>query len=87
MSSRRYISLKEVAARYGVREATVYEWVAASAIPYRKLPGRKLLLFDPAELDLYDDGDTKLERRKTPGGGIIVRPASAVTQRLQKVSR
>jgi hypothetical protein len=70
-------------ARYNVRPAVVYEWVARGLVPYRKLPGRKALLFNPSDLDLYDCGETRLERRKTPGGGVICRP-SAVTQRLQK---
>ena len=61
----------------------IYEWAAAGLIPYRKLPGRKQLHFDPDELAAYDDGHTKLETRRTPGGGIIVRPT--LSARKEKV--
>jgi excisionase family DNA binding protein len=71
---RRYLSVPEVAERYGVSAAVIYEWTSAGLIPYRKLPGRKALLFLVADLDAYDDGLTQLERRKTPGGGVVVRP-------------
>jgi hypothetical protein len=86
MTERRYLSVGDVAERYNVKPAVIYEWVARDLIPFRKLPGRKALLFDPADLDLYDDGDVKLVRRKLPGGGVLVRPAAG-TNRVQTMSR
>jgi excisionase family DNA binding protein len=70
---RRYVGVPEVAERYGVSVATVYEWVAGGLVPHRKLPGRKRLLFDPADLDAADDG-AALETRRLRGGGVLVRP-------------
>jgi helix-turn-helix protein len=86
MTERRYLTAADVATRYNVKSSVVYEWVARGLIPYRKLPGRKQLLFDPIDLNVYDDGDVKLERRKLPGGGVLVQPA-AVTKRVQNMSR
>jgi excisionase family DNA binding protein len=76
VSGRRYVGVPEVAERYGVARESIYEWVAAGQLPFRKLPGRKMLLFLPADLDAADDG-AELERRKLRGGGVLVRPKVA----------
>jgi len=76
MSGRQYLGVAEVAARYGVSKATVYEWKRLDAIPYRKLGGRKQLLFLVSDLDLFDDGCCELERKRVKGGWIV-RPKPA----------
>jgi excisionase family DNA binding protein len=74
--TRRFIGVADVADRYGVTRSTVYEWIRRGAIPYRKLPGRKMVLFSIADLDVFDDGNCELEVRRVKGGRIVrpVRP-------------
>ncbi len=71
---RQYIGVPEVAARYGISAGVVYEWVRNASIPQRKLPGKKMILFDAGDLDLYDDGAIDLVVKRLKGGGRIVRP-------------
>src|SRR5947209_16736008 len=80
--SRRYVSVDSVAERYGCAPKTVYRLAERHELPFRKLRGRKALLFDEAELDLFDDGAV-LETMKLPNGGVRVRPRGVVTPSLQ----
>jgi excisionase family DNA binding protein len=72
-----YLTVREVTVRYGVKPCTVYEWTRTGGVPYRKLPGRKQLMFSVADLDAFDGGACELERRKVKGGGMVVRPKRA----------
>lgn len=49
----RYLTVKDVAARYSVSPWTVYRWVFLKRIPHHK-PGPKTLRFSEVELDLWD---------------------------------
>jgi len=50
-----------------------YACSTAGLIPYRKLPGRKLLMFDPADLDLYDELTLDELREDRAAGGAQAR--------------
>jgi hypothetical protein len=76
-----FIGVKDVAGRYSVRDCTVYEWIRTGAIPYRRLPGRKQIMFSVEDLDLFDSGCCELVRTNVKGKvedkvkiGVIVRP-------------
>ena len=71
---RQYIGVPEAAARYGVENGTVYEWIRANRIPYRRWPHRKAVKFLVDDLDAFDDGATDLVVKRLKGGGKIVVP-------------
>ena len=73
--ARVYLSLPEVVERYaGVYSKwTIYELTRTAAIPHRKLPGRRGLLFPLDELEAFEDG-AELETVKLAGGGRVCRP-------------
>jgi excisionase family DNA binding protein len=75
-TGRRYLSVGDVAARYGVSEWTVYDWARRTRIPFRKHPGSNRLLFLEAELDAFDDG-APLEVKRLARGGKVVTPKTA----------
>ncbi len=70
-----YLSLPEVVERLaGVYSKwTIYEMTRTGAIPHRKLPGRRGLLFPLDELEAFEDG-AELETVNLPGGGRVCRP-------------
>jgi excisionase family DNA binding protein len=74
VSGQQYLSVADVATRYGVQASTIYEWVRVGGVPYRRLPHRKRLLFSITDLDSFDDGNCELEHRRVKGGGVIVKP-------------
>jgi excisionase family DNA binding protein len=74
VSGRQYLSVADVAERYGVQRCTIYEWVRVGGVPFRRLPKRKRLLFSIADLDVYDDGNCELVKTRVKGGGVIVKP-------------
>ena len=73
MSSRLYIGVPEVAARYGVSEWTVYDACRRGRLPHRKVSGMRGLRFLADEFDALDDG-AELEARELSDGGRVVRP-------------
>jgi hypothetical protein len=73
VSARVYLDTAAVAARYNTTPAALREWVRRGRIPFRRLPGRKAIIFLASDLDMYDDGSVELERRRVKGG-LIVRP-------------
>jgi excisionase family DNA binding protein len=72
------LNVKELAARLGLAEYTVYEWVSEKRIPYTKV-GRRTM-FDPAEIARWLEQHTVREqdlsgvldrlgrRRRSPAG-------------------
>jgi Helix-turn-helix domain len=74
VSERRYLDTRQVASRYNTTPAVIREWVRRGRIPFRRLPGRKAILFLGNDLDAYDDGAVELERHRLRGGGVVVRP-------------
>jgi predicted DNA-binding transcriptional regulator AlpA len=85
---RRYISVEDVASRYGWSPWTVYEKARHSQIPHRKLAGSNRLLFEESALDAWDDG-AELQVKKLPRGGRVVTPvvqAPTTTRRLRQVA-
>jgi excisionase family DNA binding protein len=55
----RWENAKEVAERLGITERTVGEMVRAGRIPCRRIPGSRLIRFNPAEVDAWMAGDNK----------------------------
>lgn len=45
-----YLTVEQVAARYGVAKRTVHEWTCRGKIPFFKVPNGRRRLFDPAAL-------------------------------------
>lgn len=78
MSARRYLTIPEVAERYGNAwsEWQLRELARTSRIPHRKPVSTARLLFLESELDAWDDG-APLEVKKLPRGGRVVRPKVA----------
>lgn len=72
-SPRTYLTAEQVADRYRVSLWHIWELARTCKLPHRKHPGRRTLLFDPAELDAYDDG-CRLEVKRLARGGRVVRP-------------
>jgi excisionase family DNA binding protein len=55
---RRYLSVREVAARAGVSTGLVYGWVSSGRLPYYRLGGkgrRGKIAIDGADLDAFSD--------------------------------
>lgn len=85
---RRYVTVLDVVARYGGAwsQWQIYERCGRNLIPHRKHPGSNRILFDPNDLDAFDDGATELEcivlrppaRGLTPGK--LVRPKKDVSR-------
>jgi len=48
---RKWVGLREIAARYGVSSHTVYKWCQKGIIPFGRAGNR--LIFDVAETDLW----------------------------------
>jgi excisionase family DNA binding protein len=70
-----YLTVDEVAERLRTSVWTVYEMSRTNAIPHRKLPGRRGLLFPVDELQAFEDG-AELETFNTAGGGRVCKPKS-----------
>jgi predicted DNA-binding transcriptional regulator AlpA len=68
-----YLGVEQVAARFGVCTRTVHEWVKRRAIPHRRLPAVRPIVFLERELDAWVDG-AELEEITPSQGGRIVRP-------------
>lgn len=49
----RFLTVQQVAERYQVAVATVYDWVFHKRIPHHK-PSRNTLRFNETELDIWD---------------------------------
>ena len=80
--SRRYLTVKDVAARYGGAwsEWQIRELARTNRLPHRKHAGCSRLLFLETELDAYDDG-APLHVRTLPKGGRIVTPTTTDVRR------
>jgi excisionase family DNA binding protein len=68
-----YLVVEEVADRLRCSERTVRELARENAIPLRKLPRGRRLLFIPAELEAWEAG-AELEVKFGPRGSRVVRP-------------
>lgn len=68
--TRVYVTVEEVAQRYRRSVRSIHELTGRNAIPCRKLPGQRRILFLEAELDLWDDG-AELEVLETDGGRVV----------------
>lgn len=68
-----YLTSAEVAARLRCSIRSVHERTRLNAIPFRKLPGGRRVLFLEGELRAWEDG-ADLEAIERPDGGRIIRP-------------
>jgi hypothetical protein len=70
-----WTSLPQVVNRYAdvFSKWTIYEMTRTGAIPHRKFPGVRRLVFPVDELELWEDG-CELERVQLAKGGRVVRP-------------
>jgi excisionase family DNA binding protein len=68
-----YLVVEEVADRLRCSRRTVRELARENAIPLRKLPRGRRLLFIPAELEAWEAG-AELEVKFGPRGSRVVRP-------------
>ena len=62
----RYLTVRDVAARYQLSPWTLYERTRLGLIPHRKHPGSNRLLFTEAELDAWDEHAGALETITLP---------------------
>jgi excisionase family DNA binding protein len=69
---KRFLSVEEVAERYGCSVRVVHGATAEKRIPFMKRQGFRRLMFDPAHLDAWDAGQP-LETEDLEDG-ILVRP-------------
>lgn len=76
---RTYLRTEDVAALLGCSVRTVHELTRTNAIPCRRLPGVRRVLFDEAELLAWIDGSHELVVTETSAGGRIVRPKVETT--------
>jgi hypothetical protein len=76
MSDSPFIGMPELLRRYtGVwSRYQLYEHIRCGRLPHRKLPGRRELIFNVADLEAYEAGNVDLETIKLPDGGRICRP-------------
>jgi excisionase family DNA binding protein len=68
-----YLTVEDVARRYGVSKRTVHELTRNARIPHRVLPHTRRCLFTLDELEAHENG-CQLERVDLRDGGRIVRP-------------
>lgn len=68
-----FLFVQDVMVRLDCSERTVHELTRTLAIPHRKLPGAKRLLFLLSELEAWEDG-AELEVIQRARGGRVVRP-------------
>jgi excisionase family DNA binding protein len=61
LSDKRELSVKELAARWGVSERSIYQWRLTGGLPFKKR-GR-LLRFDPIKVDQWEKGRQELFTR------------------------
>jgi excisionase family DNA binding protein len=73
VSASPYLCTKQAADYLCLSVAAVQRLAAGGAIPHRKLPGTRNLLFVPSELDAYANGQVELETIERERGGRIVR--------------
>lgn len=73
VSTRSKLTVEEVAEMLRCSSWTVWDWARRGEIPHRKPPGKRRLLFDPGELEAWQDG-AELETRRWGRDGRIVRP-------------
>jgi Helix-turn-helix domain len=71
------MGVPEVAERYGLSAWTIRNRARLKELPHRKPPGARDLLFDPDELDRFDEGSVHLEYLRLPRGGRVVRVTEA----------
>jgi excisionase family DNA binding protein len=57
-SDRRELTVKDLAARWGVSERSIYQWRLTGGLPFKKR-GR-LLRFDPIKVDQWEKGRQEL---------------------------
>jgi excisionase family DNA binding protein len=57
-SDKKELSVKDLAARWGVSTRSIYEWTATGGLPFKKR-GR-LLRFDPIKVDQWEKGRQEL---------------------------
>jgi predicted DNA-binding transcriptional regulator AlpA len=72
--SRTYLTVEDIAARYQISVWSVYDRSRTGAIPHRKPPGMRRLLFLEEELQAWEDG-AELETLNLAGGGRVCRPS------------
>ena len=70
-----FLTVEDIAERYGISRRTVHELTRTQRIPHRVLPGGRRCLFEEWALGLWEDG-SDLERIDLHGGGRIVRPVA-----------
>ena len=70
-----FLTVEDVAERYGISKRTVHELTRTQRIHHRVLPGGRRCLFEEWALGLWEDG-SDLERIDLHGGGRIVRPVA-----------
>ena len=68
-----YVTVEVVAERLHCSVRTVHELTRTFAIPHRRLPGTRRVLFTIGELEQWESG-AALELRQLPRGGRIVIP-------------
>lgn len=68
-----YRGTEHIAALLDFSIRTVHELTRNDAIPCRRLPGMRRILFDESEVAAWVDG-AELEVIETPAGGKVVRP-------------
>jgi excisionase family DNA binding protein len=71
---RPFLLAEEVASLLGCSLRTVHELTRTRAIPHRRPPGTRRLLFVQEELQAWMDG-APLETKELPRKGRVVRPA------------
>jgi excisionase family DNA binding protein len=72
----KFLTVEDVAARYGISRRTVHELTRTQRIPHRVLPGGRRCLFEEWALGAWEDG-ADLETIELHGGGRIVRAVAA----------
>ena len=73
-----FLTVEDVAQKYGISKRTVHEWTRTQRIPHRILPGGRRCLFEEWALGAWEDGAV-LELIELYGGGRIVRPVEGAS--------
>jgi predicted DNA-binding transcriptional regulator AlpA len=71
VSASPYLLVEDVAGRLHVAPSTVYEWARTGAVPHRKLPGSRRLLFLEAELKAGENGAELVVEELGRGGRVV----------------
>jgi excisionase family DNA binding protein len=71
-----YLGVDEVAAMLDMSRWSVYDKTRTGAIPHRKPPGSRKVLFVEAEIRAWVDG-ADLEVFNTAGGGRVCKPVAS----------